>query len=158
VRIETATVQALDAAVRLLRAQFTEHAIELGDGALIAAIHGLLDDSSRGTVLLAYDPEPVGIAVLAYTWTLEHGGPVAWLDELFVVPDRRGRGIGLAMLRQAVDTAKKGGCRAVDVEVDAQHERAEHLYEREGFERLLRKRWTKRLLPLEPSRAPNEHE
>jgi GNAT superfamily N-acetyltransferase len=147
VRIETATVQAIDAAVRLVRAQFSEHTIELGGAALTAAIRGLLGDSNRGAVLLAYDPEPVGIAVLAYTWTLEHGGPVAWLDELFVVPERRGQGIGLAMLRHATDIAKKAGCRAVDLEVDAQHERAEHLYEREGFERLLRKRWTKRLLP-----------
>jgi hypothetical protein len=27
--------------------------------------------------MVAHDPEPIGVAVLAYTWTLEHGGLVA---------------------------------------------------------------------------------
>jgi GNAT superfamily N-acetyltransferase len=96
-------------------------------------------------VLLARDPDPIGIAVLAYTWTLEHGGRVAWLDELFVDAAHRGRGVGLAMLRRALEVAAAAGCRAVDLEVDADHERAEHLYEREGFRLLSRHRWAKSL-------------
>jgi len=144
-KIETATVEAFDAAVRLLCLQFDEHAIELTDNELAACLGALLADPSRGAVLLAYDPEPVGIAVLAYTWTLEHGGRVAWLDELFVVPEHRDRGVGLTMLRRALAVAKDAGCRAVDLEVDASHERSEHLYEREGFRRLSRGRWAKKL-------------
>ncbi|MGH7438970.1 MAG: GNAT family N-acetyltransferase [Polyangiaceae bacterium] len=93
-RIETATVSHLNDAVTLLRDQFREHGIDLGPGAQRAALHGLLADPQRGAVLVAYDPEPVGIGALAFTWTLEHGGQVAWLDELFVVERRRNEGIG----------------------------------------------------------------
>jgi GNAT superfamily N-acetyltransferase len=144
-KIETATVRALDDAVRLLGLQFDEHGIELIDDELPEAVRALLVDPSRGAVLLAYDPQPVGIAVLAYTWTLERGGRAAWLDELFVVPERRDRGTGLAMLRRALAVARDAGCRAVDLEVDARHARAERLYEREGFRRLSRNRWARKL-------------
>jgi GNAT superfamily N-acetyltransferase len=102
-------------------------------------------DANLGAVLLACDPEPVGIAVLSYTWTLEHGGPVAWLDELFVLPERRNRGVGLALLKRALEVASRAGRRAIDLEVDEQHARAEHMYEREGFRKLLRNRWSKTL-------------
>lgn len=68
-RIETATVRALDDAVHLLGWQFQEHAIDLSAEALHAAVLGLVADPSRGTVLVAYDPTPIGVAVLAYTWT-----------------------------------------------------------------------------------------
>jgi GNAT superfamily N-acetyltransferase len=142
-RIETATVDQLTDALTLLRAQFLEHGIDLGVGVQRAALHGLLADPQRGAVLLAYDPEPVGIGVLAFTWTLEHGGRVAWLDELFVVERRRNEGIGEKLLERALQVAVATGCLAVDLEVDADHARAERLYARHGFRSLLRRRWAK---------------
>jgi GNAT superfamily N-acetyltransferase len=145
-RIESATVEALEAACRLLLSQFDEHGVGLAADEVREAARALLVQPGLGSVLLAYDPTPVGIAVLAYTWTLEHGGRVAWLDELFVAPEHRGRGVGVAMLRRAVEVARQAGCRAVDLEVDARHDRAEHLYEREGFCRVGRNRWVRKLV------------
>jgi GNAT superfamily N-acetyltransferase len=144
-RIERATVYSLDGAVALLGAQFNEHRIVISLPTLRDALQGLVSGEGRGTVLVAHDPNPVGVAVLAYTWTLEHGGLVAWLDELYVVPAHRGRGVGRALLRRALDVATKSGCRAVDLEVDLEHARAEHLYEREGFAALSRRRWARRI-------------
>jgi GNAT superfamily N-acetyltransferase len=112
---------------------------------LSRAVEGLVTERSRGAVLLALDPEPVGVAALAYTWTLEHGGPVAWLEELFVIPERRNGGVGRMLLHRAMEVARDRGCRAVDLEVDFDHARAERLYEREGFTALPRRRWTRRL-------------
>lgn len=87
----------------------------------------------------------MGVAILATTWTVEHGGLVAWLDELYVVPERRGLGIGQSLLSHAVAEAKALGCLAVELEVDEAHARAENLYARNGFGRLPRRRWA---LPL----------
>jgi GNAT superfamily N-acetyltransferase len=144
-RIRLAHIEDLDAVVRLLAEQFREHGIALDTPELREGVRGLIADSGRGAVLFADDPEPLGVAVLAYTWTLEHGGLVAWLDELFVVPQRRGRGTGRALLLRALEVARDRGCRAVDLEVDAEHARAERLYRREGFAVLPRRRWVKRL-------------
>jgi GNAT superfamily N-acetyltransferase len=145
-RIHQATIDTLDDVVRLLGAQFDEHRIALNVSALTQAVHGLVSGEGRGVALTAHDPNPIGVAVLAYTWTLEHGGLVAWLDELYVVPEHRGRGVGRALLRRALDIAKDGGCHAVDLEVDSDHARAEHLYGRAGFTVLARRRWTKRII------------
>jgi hypothetical protein len=89
-RIENAGRADVGDVVGLLAAQFREHRIDLERDQLSQAVEGLLSEPSRGVALLTRDPESVGIAVLAFTWTLEHGGRVAWLDELFVLPERRG--------------------------------------------------------------------
>lgn len=144
-RIEQAQKFDLNAVIALLANQFREHAIALERDQISEAVLGLLSDPARGAILLAHDPDPVGVASLAFTWTLEHGGWVAWLDELFVVPDRRGCGIGRSLLLRAIETARNRGCRAIDLEVDADHSRAERLYQREGFVALARRRWARRL-------------
>jgi GNAT superfamily N-acetyltransferase len=145
VRIEAASEETLDAVLALLGAQYAEHDIHLPAGTLRDATRVLLGDPRRGAILVACDPEPIGLAVLAFTWTLEHGGLVAWLDELFVIPARRGDGVGQQLLERALELAREAACRAVELEVDIGHARAEHLYGRAGFTRLSRRRWSKPL-------------
>jgi catechol 2,3-dioxygenase-like lactoylglutathione lyase family enzyme/GNAT superfamily N-acetyltransferase len=152
--LERATAATQSDAARLLGAQFEEHAIVLPPAKRVAAIAGLVGEAARGFVLVARRPgarvrEPlVGIAVVAYCWTVEHGGLVAWLDELYVVPELRGRGIGGALLACAMDDARAAGCAAIELEIDEEHGRAANLYLRAGFARLARTRWS---LPLVPS-------
>ena len=132
--------------VRLLHAQFDEHQISLSVESVDRAIARLIQTPERGALLLALDSGvPVGLAAIAYTWTLEHGGLVAWLDELYVVPERRGQGLGTALLVAARKVATDAGCAAIELEVDATHRRAENLYHRAGFEPLRRSRWSLRL-------------
>jgi GNAT superfamily N-acetyltransferase len=143
-RIHLAQGADLPVATALLRAQLEEHDIEapgLGE-----AVAGLIDHPDRGAVLLAtHGAEAVGVAALAYTWTLEHGGLVAWLDELYVVPERRNLGIGRALLDRALSHAASAGCVAVDLEVEESHMRAVRLYASAGFQRLPRSRWAFRI-------------
>jgi GNAT superfamily N-acetyltransferase len=134
------------AARTLLAAQLEEHHISTAP--LDAALEGALADPSRALVLLAEDDatdEAIGVAYLAFNWTLEHGGRCAWLEELYVVPARRDAGVGTALLDAAFREAKAHGCLAVDLEVDADHARVESLYARSGFRRHARARWFKRL-------------
>jgi GNAT superfamily N-acetyltransferase len=132
--------------VRLLRGQFEEHAIPAADEGLAKAAGGMLEDPARGDILLAsVDGRAVGIAVLAYSWTLEHGGLSCWLDELYVEPALRSKGIGRAMLRSAMEHVKARGAAAIDLEVVEGHERAANLYVREGFRRRDRVRWVRPL-------------
>jgi GNAT superfamily N-acetyltransferase len=87
----------------------------------------------------------VGVAYVSFQWSLEHGGKAAWLEELYVLPDLRGGGLGTALLQAALDQAREEECAAVDLEVDGDHRRAETLYRRHGFEPLERARWVRRL-------------
>lgn len=87
----------------------------------------------------------IGCAAISYAWTLEHGGKSAWLDELYVLPAYRGQGIGSLLVDRAVAEAQSEGCKAMDLEVEEEHVRAERLYARKGFRPLRRRRWVKPL-------------
>jgi len=135
-----------DAAIALLAAQLAEHEIALPPARLATAVDGVLDDASRGELLLGVvDGHPVGVAYLSYTWTLEHGGRVGWLEELYVHPASRERGVGTALLEAVCTRAAAAGCIAVELEVEASHARAARLYERRGFRRLARTRFSRPL-------------
>lgn len=133
-------------ALPLLEGQYREHHIDLGRPRLRRAVRGLVD--GRGVLLVSVERgRDLGLAVLSFTWTLERGGRTAWLDELYVVPEARGRGIGRSLLRRALREARQAGCAAVELEVVRGHSRAARLYLRHGFERLPRSRYARRLGP-----------
>ena len=145
-KIETAGATDLIPILNLLRTQLQEHDIVLTDEALQRATQGLIENHALGRILTARrDGELVGVAVLSFLWTLEHGGPAAWLDEVYVDPARRGDGIGRQLVEAAMQVARDNGCIALDLEVDAGHEAAERLYERMGFRRHQRVRWVRML-------------
>jgi GNAT superfamily N-acetyltransferase len=147
IEVRPAVAEDLSEIVRLLAAQLAEHGVALGPDELTRAAGGLLHHPERGRFLVAV-AEPgnvVGFAALSFLWTLEHGGRAAWLDELYVVPARRARGVGLALVRAAYQVAASAGAAALDLEVVEGHERVESLYRREGFRQLPRRRWARRL-------------
>lgn len=135
-----------DMLLALLAAQLAEHAIATGRAAMENAIDGMLADERRGFLLLAREAgEAVGVAYVAFTWTFEHGGKTSWLEELYVVPERRSAGIGARLLGAVIERARAAGCAAVDLEVDRDHARAANLYARHGFTPLPRSRWVREL-------------
>jgi GNAT superfamily N-acetyltransferase len=134
--------QSLPEVLRLLGGQFAELEIPMPAERLARAAQGALADPSCGTFLLGMQRgRAVGLAYLSYQWTLEHGGKIAWLEELFVEPDLRSAGLGSRLLTAALEQARAVGCRAVDLEVDNGHPRAARLYRRAGFVALDRSRF-----------------
>ncbi len=134
------------AVIELLAAQLAEHDIALPTASLASAVDGVLEVPARGILLLAHLGEaPVGAAYLAYTWTLEHGGRVAWLEELYVRPEHRSQGIGGDLLTAVLAHARAAGCAAIDLEVESSHARAAGLYIRRGFRQLGRTRFSLQL-------------
>ena len=148
--ISLATKNDRDALLALLRAQLSDHGIALGAERLARAVDGVLGDETRGRFLVARLTDEsnrparvVGVAYLSFTWCLEHGGRSAWLEELYVEPACRLRGIGRDLLRAACESAQLAGCSAVDLEVESSHARAANLYLRMGFRPHQRARWVK---------------
>ncbi|HZX96937.1 MAG TPA: GNAT family N-acetyltransferase [Myxococcales bacterium] len=138
--IRRLTLRDCELAQPLIEAQYREHGIAMGGPRLAGALRTLV--RGKGLVLLSTERvTPVGTAVLSWNYELERGGAVAWLDELYVVPERRGKGIGRALLRHALREARREGCESVQLEVVRGHDRAARLYVREGFARLPRTRY-----------------
>jgi GNAT superfamily N-acetyltransferase len=129
---------------RLLVDQLREHGIEASPDALARVLKVAITDMGRGFLMLARDGgRVVGVAYVATILSAEHCGPVAWLEELYVTPDWRHRGIGTALVTAVLERAQKAGIAAVDLEIDAAHQRVISLYQRLGFRRLERLRWVR---------------
>jgi GNAT superfamily N-acetyltransferase len=129
---------------RLLIDQLREHGIERSPDALARVLEAAITDMGRSFLMLARDGDRVvGVAYVATILSAEHCGPVAWLEELYVTPDCRHRGIGAALVTAVLERAKETDIMAVDLEIDAGHERVISLYQRLGFRRLERSRWVR---------------
>src|SRR5437764_1390824 len=95
--------RAASSVLPLFEAQYRDHGIDMRGAPLRKALAELL--RGHGFVLAAFDPGPIGVAAISWEWSLERGGRQAWLEELYVTPDRRGEGVGRALLLQAVAAA-----------------------------------------------------
>lgn len=130
----------------LLTHQLAEHELPADPSLVAGAVAGILSDERTGFLLVARSVGvAVGVAYVAMIWSLEHGGLSAWLEELYVLPAWRGRGVGADLVRASLVQARARGCLMMDLEVTENHARAARLYEREGFEALPRGRWVRRL-------------
>lgn len=99
------------------------------------ALRGLLADPAWGRAyLLQDDDEPRGYLVLTLGYSLEFHGRYATLDELYLIPDWRRRGIGRDAIEFAARVAKNElNVKTLRLEVTNHNQKARRLYERCGF-------------------------
>jgi len=88
--------------------------------------------SGEITVLLA-GQGPDGIALLRFRPSVWTGAPEAHLQELYVVPALRGRGIGRALLEATIAAAREAGATGIDLNTGETDTAARALYESLGF-------------------------
>lgn len=98
----------------------------------IAATCRRLLEQGEITVLLAGDG-PDGLALLRFRPALWSDGLEAYLQELYVVPDLRGRGIGRTLLQAAMDLSREKGADGIDLNTGETDTAARGLYESMGF-------------------------
>jgi ribosomal protein S18 acetylase RimI-like enzyme len=84
------------------------------------------------TVVLAGDP-PAGLALMRFRPALWTETLDCYLEELYVVPDRRGQGIGRALMEAAMDVAREEGAAYMDLGTGEDDVAARALYESLGF-------------------------
>jgi ribosomal protein S18 acetylase RimI-like enzyme len=84
------------------------------------------------TVLLVGDG-PDGLAVLRFRQSLYSNGLECYLAELYVVPARRGQGLGRALMEAAIELARGRGADYMDLGTSEDDIAARALYESLGF-------------------------
>ena len=103
--------------------------------------HGF-GDSPQFEVLLAEvlgAQGPVGYALLLQTYSTFLAQPTLHLEDVFVLPEYRKRGIGKALLRRCVQAAYERGCGRLEWTCLDWNTNAQALYERMGARRM--KEW-----------------
>ena len=102
-----------------------------GVGVLTGRLQRLL---VQGDVVAVLAGSPVvGLAVLTLRSNVWYDGPVGLLDELYVVPERRGRGTGSALLEAAEQVVRGRGGEVLEINVDGDDAGARRFYERHGY-------------------------
>ena len=85
--------------------------------------------------LIEYENQPAGYALLAKTFSQEAGGMVLWIEELFILPQYRRRGLGHEFFGYLKNNLPRT-VKRVRLEVEADNRGAVSLYRRMGFEDL----------------------
>jgi len=94
------------------------------------------EEPTRGrAIVLAEDGTVVGYALLVSFWSNEYGGEICAIDELYVAPAHRNRGLGTSLFDAAANDRAlwPRAPVALELEVSPDNARARALYERLGF-------------------------
>jgi ribosomal protein S18 acetylase RimI-like enzyme len=85
------------------------------------------------TLVIVGGPGPDGLAVLRFRHSIWTPGLECYLAELYVVPERRGHGLGRALMEMAMDQARRRGADYMDLGTSEDDVAARGLYESLGF-------------------------
>jgi GNAT superfamily N-acetyltransferase len=134
-RVREARAADVDAMVDLLGHLFQQEADFAPSGAKQRrAIGLLLAQPTLGRLfVLARGTKVLGMVSLLFTVSTAEGGKAAWLEDLVVQPDQRGKGLGTRLLRGAIDWARREGLTRITLLTDGDNVGARHLYLRHGF-------------------------
>lgn len=89
--------------------------------------------AGRDVVALVTGDPATGVALLTLRPNVWYEGPVASLDELYVVPELRGRALGSALLAAAEEVVRARGGELLEINVDGDDVDARRFYERHGY-------------------------
>lgn len=113
---------------------YAESGYELEHSLAERAFAAILSDERLGYVWLIEDQaKPVGYLVLTLRFGMEYGGLIACIDDLFVVPQCRNRGLSTAALTEVRDFCQSRGVCAITVEVGFSNGPAQAVYRRAGL-------------------------
>lgn len=131
-RIRLASAEDAPAFGRLLNVFNVEFEEPTPDAGTIAERAAPLIESGDVTVLLGGEG-PDGFAQLRFRPSLYTGALDAYLEELYVTPERRGHGLGRALLEAAMEYSKERGAAHIDLGTSEDDAAARALYESAGF-------------------------
>lgn len=83
-------------------------------------------------IIARFGDHPVGFALFFTTFSTFVGRPGIWLEDLFVAPDHRCRGVGKALLREVASIALRRNCGRLEWSVLDWNEPAISLYRAMG--------------------------
>jgi GNAT superfamily N-acetyltransferase len=106
---------------------------EANRSALRATYERHVRSHRTGSLLAVRGDRPVGVLVLEFRERLNWATLEAWIPDLVVTASEHGRGVGPALLRRAIASARERGCHRLTLESGHHRQRAHRFYSREGM-------------------------
>jgi GNAT superfamily N-acetyltransferase len=134
-RITVAERDDIPALCELLNILFSQEAEFTPDAeAQRRGLARIIANPEIGTILIACDDRRiVGMVNLLYTVSTALGASVALLEDMVVLPDARGGGIGTRLLQEAIALARTRNCKRITLLTDQDNELAQGFYQGHGF-------------------------
>jgi GNAT superfamily N-acetyltransferase len=139
--IRSGTPDDVTTIVRLIRglAEYERLAHEVRISPARVRRHGFGPRRYFETLVAERDGAAVGFALYFFTYSTFLARPTLYLEDLFVLPDERGRGAGKALLQHLARIARRQRCGRMEWAVLDWNEPAIRFYEKLGAE--LRRDW-----------------
>lgn len=124
----------LDRLMGLVAAFHAEAGIQQDPDQRRDALMPLLEGIPHGCIyLIGPSRAPLGYIILTFGWSVEFGGMDGFVDEIYIRPAIRGRGIATEVLLDLPKALAGAGLTALHLEVDRTNEAEQKLYLRTGF-------------------------
>lgn len=135
-RIRAATESDLDAMTQLIGRLFAlepDFSFDLGQ---VRRGLGLLLAKKEAAALWVAEQgsQVIGMCSAQIVISTAEGGPVAWVEDVVVRPDLRGRGIGRQLLEAVTTWAKRRGLTRLQLLTDCENETALGFYRQGGWQ------------------------
>ena len=105
------------------------------NSSFLTGVERLMEDPATEYLLASAGEggQPAGLCQLRFRYGVWHAAEDCWLEDPFVRDEARGRGLGLALCRAALDRARERRCARVELDVNEFNVTAVALYEGLGF-------------------------
>jgi len=118
----------------LMRGYCEFYEAEPADQGLRTMARALIEDGSQGFMLIVREASgrPLGFATVDWKWSMLKGARLGYLEDLFVAPDARGRGIADALIEACAERCRRRGMTALQWLTAPDNHRAQAVYDRVG--------------------------
>jgi len=131
--------------IAMMREFYAHDGLKFDETKARRALQGIIGDETFGRVfLIRLADEVAGYAVLTFGYSLEFHGRDAFVDEIYLRDEYRGRGIGNRALKFLTEVCAENGISALHLEVERSNTPAQAVYRKFGFEdhdRYLMTKW-----------------
>ena len=135
VEVRPARIDEVEELLPLIRAYCRFYETEPNDEGIRKMFETLITEPSQGAVFIARDDgKAVGFASLDWKWSSLKGARIGYLEDLFVDPETRGRGITDALIEICAERCRELGMPAMEWLTAPDNHRAQKVYNRAGAE------------------------
>ena len=134
-----ATAADIETMIKLMPIYYEYDHLEFEEKKVRAALTEIFSTPEFGRIWLLMDEEykqAIGYITLTFGFSMEYGGKVALIDELFVLESHRGKGVGSRAIEHVKSECKKLEIETLRLEVTKSNESVINLYKKLGFEDL----------------------
>jgi GNAT superfamily N-acetyltransferase len=135
----------LEPCLRLMQAYYEFDGIEFNAARAKTTLEQMIAGNFGQAHIVRHNNHDVGYLIVLYGYSLEYGGRVLELDELFLIPEARALGLGSQILAFVEQQARAIGAAVISLETEHGNETARRFYQKHGYAVLERQILRKKL-------------